>query len=105
LDLINSRAFHQPHIPQTIKILFTIVTWLLPLFRYFAPRLSTVEQAAIAFVDVAVADAFAGQEGYFEGREKVESSPDSLDVHMQQALWRKSVEWCGLDKEDLAIES
>ncbi|KAG9189436.1 endo-1,4-beta-xylanase [Alternaria panax] len=104
LDMINSRAFHQPHVPRSIQIMSTVVTWLLPLLSYFVPRLVTVEQAATAFVDVAVADKFAGQEGYYEGEKKVQSSPDSLDVNMQQALWRKSVEWCGLDKEGLVID-
>ncbi|KAL1796572.1 hypothetical protein ACET3X_005112 [Alternaria dauci] len=104
LDLINSRAFHQSHVPRIMQIMITVATWLLPLLSYFEPRLTTVEQAAIAFVDVAVADKFAGQEGYFEGVEKVESSPDSLDMEMQQALWRKSVEWCKLDKEVLMID-
>jgi hypothetical protein len=79
----------------------TVVTWMLPLLSYFDPRLKTVEQAAIPFVDVAVSDKFAGQEGYFEGDTKVESSPDSLDIKMQQALWRKSFEWCRLNKEGL----
>ena len=81
-----------------------IVTWLLPLLSYFSPRLTTVEQAAIAVVDIAVADKFAGQEGYFEGEKEAESSPDSLDANMQQALWQKSVEWCRLNKEDLVID-
>ncbi|CAN9259790.1 unnamed protein product [Alternaria sp. RS040] len=90
LHLINSRAFHQSHVPRIIQIVTTVVTWMLPLLSYFDHRLKTVEQAAIPFVDVAVADKFAGQEGYFEGDKKVESSPDSLDINMQQALWRKS---------------
>jgi hypothetical protein len=81
----------------------TVVTWLLPLIGYFQPRLVTVEQAAIAFVDVAVADRFDGQEGYFEGKNRVESSQDSLDVDIQQALWSRSVEWCGLDREDVPM--
>jgi hypothetical protein len=84
--------------------MITIASWLLPLLSYFQPRLATVEQAAIALVDVAVAEKFAGQDGYFEGNKKAESSPDSLDVSRQQALWSKSVEWCGLDKEDLVIK-
>ncbi|KAH6852136.1 short chain dehydrogenase/reductase SDR [Alternaria alternata] len=104
LDLINSRAFHQSHVPRIIQIVTTVVTWMLPLLRYFDPRLKTVEQAAIPFVDVAVSDKFAGQEGYFEGDKKVESSPDSLDIKMQQALWRKSFEWCKLNKEGLMID-
>ncbi|KAI4935188.1 uncharacterized protein J4E92_002476 [Alternaria infectoria] len=103
LDLITSRAFHQPHVPRTIQIMATVVTWLLPLIGYFQPRLVTVEQAAIAFVDVAVADRFDGQEGYFEGKNRVESSQDSLDVDIQQALWSRSVEWCGLDREDVPM--
>jgi hypothetical protein len=84
----------------------TIVTWLLPLLKVIgiAPRLVTVEQAAKPVIEVAVSDRFAGQKGYFEGDQKIESSPDSLEVETQKALWRKSVEWCGLCKEDTVIE-
>ena len=84
----------------------TLVTWLLPLLRVFGvvPRVVTVEEAAKPVVEVAVSDRFAGQEGYFEGEQKMESSPDSMDEDMQNALWRKSVEWCGLRKEVTMLE-
>jgi hypothetical protein len=77
---------------------------LLPLLSYLNPLLTTVEQAAKPVVDIAVADEFAGQEGYFEGRTEKESSPDSLNEEMQRKLWRKSVTWCRLDVEDSVIE-
>ena len=84
----------------------TMVTWLLPLLRLsgVAPRIVTVEEAAKPVVEVAVSDRFAGQEGYFEGEHQTASSPDSTDGDMQKALWRKSVQWCGLRKEDTVIE-
>jgi hypothetical protein len=84
----------------------TIVTWLLPLLRLLgvAPRLITVQQAAKPVVEVAVSNRFAGQEGYFEGEQKIDSSPDSMNVKKQKDLWRKSVEWCGLKSEDTVIE-
>ena len=55
-------------------------------------------------VKVAVAERFSGQEGYFEGEQKVDSSPDSMDAKTQVALWRKSVEWCGLKEGDSVVE-
>jgi NAD(P)-dependent dehydrogenase (short-subunit alcohol dehydrogenase family) len=106
LDLINSRAWSQLHIPRKLQIMTTVVTWLLPLLKFLgvAPRLVTVEQAAKPVVEVSVSDRFSGQEGYFEGEQKLDSSPDSMDVEMQKALWRRSVEWCGLQREDTVIE-
>jgi hypothetical protein len=71
--------------------------------RLLKPRLTTVEDAAKPVVDVAVAKEFAGHEGYFEGRKKVNSSPDSMDEKMQRVLWERSVVWCGLKEEDTAI--
>ncbi|RMZ68007.1 short-chain dehydrogenase [Pyrenophora seminiperda CCB06] len=104
LDLINSRAFRQPHIPRSLQIMAIVVTWLLPLLGFLVPRLAKVEQAAKPVVEVAVAERFAGQEGYFEGEQKVDSSPDSMEEKVQLALWCKSVEWCGLKEGDSSIE-
>ena len=104
LDLLNSKTFFRAHVPMSVKIMITIGSWLLPLLRIFQPRLSSVEQAAKPVIDIAVADEFAGQEGYFEGRSTAQSSPDSLDLEMQVRLWEKSVAWCGLKPEDTVIE-
>jgi hypothetical protein len=101
-----SRAWGQSHVPRNFQIMTTMVTWLLPLLRLFrvTSRIITVEEAAKPVIEVAVSDRFAGKEGYSEGEQKMESSPDSMDEDMQNALWRKSVEWCGLRKEDTMIE-
>ncbi|KAF2821530.1 NAD(P)-binding protein [Ophiobolus disseminans] len=71
--------------------------------RLKTPRLVPVEQAARPVVDIAVADQFAGQEGYFEGPEKAASSPDSMDEEMQKVLWERSVAWCGLNVDDTIV--
>jgi hypothetical protein len=91
-------------VPKLVQVLITIGSWLLPLLKLFVSGLVSVEQAAKPVVDVAVADEFAGQEGYFEGREAVDSSPDSLNEEMQKKLWQKSIEWCGLRREDVVME-
>jgi hypothetical protein len=91
--------------------MITIACWLLPLLRLFQPRLMSAEHAAKPVVEVAVADGFAGQEGYFENdtktahdtQKRVVSSPDSLNEGMQKRLWRESVAWCGLKQEDTVI--
>jgi hypothetical protein len=84
--------------------MITIAAWLLPLLKYLQPSLTTVEQAAKPVVDIAVADEFAGQEGYFEGRAKKESSPESMNEDVQRQLWDKSVAWCRLSDGDSVIE-
>jgi hypothetical protein len=86
-----------------VKIMITITSWLLPLLRLIKPSLMSVEQAAKPVVDVAVADEYAGQEGYFEGSARIESSPDSLNKDTQRKLWERSVAWCGLKAEDTVI--
>jgi hypothetical protein len=86
------------------QILIKIGSWLLPLLQLFLPGLASVAQAAKPVVDIAVADEFAGREGYFEGREAVHSSPESMDQEVQAKLWKKSVEWCGFMREDVVIE-
>jgi hypothetical protein len=87
-----------------IKVLMTIGSWLLPLLRLFQPALVSVQHAAKPVVDLAVADEYAGHEGYFEGRDKVNSSFNSLIESVQGMLWAKSVEWCGLKVGDSVIE-
>ncbi|EAT79764.2 hypothetical protein SNOG_12964 [Parastagonospora nodorum SN15] len=72
--------------------------------RLKQPALASVQQAAKPVVDLAVADEYAGQEGYFEGKAKVDSSFYSLIESVQGMLWAKSVEWCGLRAEDSVIE-
>jgi hypothetical protein len=104
LDMINSKTFFRSHVPVFVKVIMTIGGWLLPLIRYLQPSVVTVEEAARPVVDVALAKEYAGQEGYFEGRKKVESSPDSLDEDLQRRLWQKSVEWCGLTAGDSVIK-
>jgi hypothetical protein len=78
--------------------------WLLPLLRLLQPSLTSVMQAARPVADIAVADEFLGQEGYFEGRMKAGSSPDSLNAQMQKILWERSVAWCKLEAGDTIIE-
>jgi hypothetical protein len=90
--------------PWRLRLMFTVVGWFLPLLRLVQPRITTVQQAALPVVDMAVADEFAGQEGYFEARKKAESSPDSMDEKMQKLLWNESVAWCGLKREDTVVE-
>ncbi|KAI8941943.1 hypothetical protein NX059_000057 [Plenodomus lindquistii] len=102
--MVNSRAFSQPHVPLYMRIVFPILNWLLPLLRLGNKRFVRVEQAAKAVVDITVADKYAGQEGYFEGTEKVSSSPASLDVDLQKALWARSIEWCKLEGKDVVID-
>jgi len=84
--------------------MFTVAAWLAPLLRLFGLRLITVEQGAKPVVDVAIADEFAGLEGYLESGVKVNSSPDSLDESMQKRLWQQSVAWCGLKSADTVIK-
>jgi NAD(P)-dependent dehydrogenase (short-subunit alcohol dehydrogenase family) len=103
LDMINSKTFYRSHVPASVQRMATIGSWLLPVLRLLMPRLIPVKEAAKPIVDAAVAEEFAGQEGYFEGRKKADSSPDSMDEKMQRVLWEKSVVWCGLKEEATAI--
>lgn len=81
----------------------TIANWLLPVLKFLKPRLITVEDAAKPVVDVAVAGEFKSQEGYYEGRAKVDSSLDSMDEEMQKVMWERSVVWCELAEKDTII--
>lgn len=67
------------------------------------PTLRRSADSAKDVVDLAVKEEFKGIDGHFEMRKKAASSPDSLDEEMQRRLWEKSVEWCGLKKEDTVL--
>ncbi|KAH7408824.1 short chain dehydrogenase/reductase SDR [Phaeosphaeria sp. MPI-PUGE-AT-0046c] len=104
LGLLDSRTFLRSHVPRHIQIFAMVATYILPLLRLFMPSLSSVHQAAKPVVDLAVADEYAGQEGYFEGNAKIESSPESQNIEVQKKLWEETVNWCGLEAQDTVIE-
>lgn len=104
LGLLDSKTFLRSHVPKYIQIFAMIATYLLPLLRLIKPSVASVHQAAKPVVDLAVADEYAGQEGYFEGKAKAESSPDSQNAQVQKKLWERSVEWCEVKAQDTIIK-
>ncbi|KAL1606532.1 hypothetical protein SLS60_003937 [Paraconiothyrium brasiliense] len=101
--LLDSRAFSQPDVPLLWKFVVSIAGFLQPLVKWLNPRMNTSAGAARDVVDLAVAEEFAGKEGHYLVREPDDSSPDSHDEKIQGRLFAKSVEWCGIRQEDIAI--
>jgi hypothetical protein len=101
--IVDSRAFNYPTVPYLWQIILTIVNWLQPVLTLFKPTIRRAADAAQDLVDLSVAPQFAGQEGHFEMRRKVDSSPASHDEGMQALLWCKSLEWSGISQEDTVL--
>lgn len=101
--LLDSRAFSQPDVPFLWKILITVAGFLQPLVKFLIPKMNTSAVAARDVGDLAVAEEFVGKEGHFVMRAEEDSSPDSHDERMQEALFWKSVEWCGITQDDTVL--
>ncbi|KAH8602950.1 hypothetical protein B0O99DRAFT_16673 [Bisporella sp. PMI_857] len=95
--LSDSRGF-QTHTPPWMQYLFKfVIRPLQPLLSFRDPSMRTSAEASVDVMDLAMSKLAPGERGYFKLREKVDSSPDSMDEKKQQLLWSKTEEWAGMD--------
>lgn len=105
-SLLDSRAFQQQDVPKAWRILLGgVLNWLQPVVKYAKPALRHAKDAAPDLIEVAVGDRFTGKSGYYMMLNEGESSPESKDQNKQRLLWDKSVEWCGVRKDDTKLTS
>jgi hypothetical protein len=101
--LVDSRAFGEQHVPWLWYLVIRFANFIQPIAKYLIPTIRRSSEAAKDIVDLAVGQAYAGQEGHFLINNKADSSPESKDEEAQAALWAKSLEWCKLKQKDTVL--
>ncbi|KAF4963027.1 hypothetical protein FSARC_8937 [Fusarium sarcochroum] len=86
-----------------IRILFGIVSLLLPLLKHVTSSVRPSVEAGRDLAEISVGDSFKGRSGYFVGLRRDEETAASKDVEKRDALWRACWEWAGLKKEDTVL--
>ncbi|KAL1863229.1 hypothetical protein Plec18170_000059 [Paecilomyces lecythidis] len=95
---VNTPAFF------TFISLFILRPFLFILRHVLDPTMRTSREAAADIVEFATNTASPGERGYFTLLNKDVSSPDSLNEGNQQKLWRKTLEWARITKENSALQ-
>jgi NAD(P)-dependent dehydrogenase (short-subunit alcohol dehydrogenase family) len=103
-NLSDSRALRS-NTPTSLRIMSQIIIKpLSPLLRVMVdPTMRTAKDAGVDVIDLAVGTECLHAEGYFTMRKKDESSAESRDERKQEALWKKTLEWTGIRKEDTVV--
>ncbi|KAF2834219.1 NAD(P)-binding protein [Patellaria atrata CBS 101060] len=95
--ILDSRAFQQPDVPRSWKLLLsTVLNHLQPVLRFVKPTLRRARDAGPDVAEAAVGAAFKNKSGYFVLRKESESSPETRDKERQGKLFEISLLWCGL---------
>lgn len=101
--LVDSRSFSGPDVPALWRTTFTILNRLQPVLKLVNPTMQRSSGAAQDLINLSLDPEWAGQDGHFEMRSKKDSSPASMDEHMQAAVWRKSLEWSKIAQNDTGL--
>lgn len=103
-NLSDSRAL-RVNTPTSIQIMSRlIIKPLSPLLRALVdPTMRSAKDAGVDVVELAIGEDFKHAEGYYTLRRKDESSAESRDEQKQEALWRKTIEWGGISREDTVL--
>ncbi|KAF2465119.1 NAD(P)-binding protein [Lindgomyces ingoldianus] len=109
--LLDSRAFSGPDVPRMWSTQVYIANLLQPLLKLLNPAFRRSADAARDVIDLAVGPQYAGKDGYFIMRKKADSSDASKNSvsnrykneDMQGILWKKSLEWAGINQKDTAL--
>lgn len=81
-----------------------VFTPFLPLLRRFSdPLFRRSAEAAVDIADLAVNHTHPAKRGYFTMREEGESSPQSLEMDIQERIWSQSAAWAGITKDDTVL--
>lgn len=100
---MDSRVFTQKDVPRLWSILMKVFTWFQPLVNLLLPQIRLAATAAADVVDYALNPVHAGKSGYYIMNKPGPTSAASQDEKVQRELWKKSVEWCGLEQKDTAV--
>ncbi|ETS75028.1 hypothetical protein PFICI_13512 [Pestalotiopsis fici W106-1] len=103
--LADSRAFTS-NTPRSIQLLQTFIVkpFMGVINRLADPTLRSSAAAGVDLAELAVNKAHPGERGYFTMLKKDESDPLTLDEGVQEKVWKKSLEWAHITKDDTALK-
>ncbi|PLB55667.1 NAD(P)-binding protein [Aspergillus steynii IBT 23096] len=104
-NLTDSRAL-QVNTPTQVKIMssFIIRPFSFLLRRFMDPTMRTTGEAAADVVGLAINTISPGETGYFTLSKKDKSSTDSYNEDVQDKLWKKTLEWGSITKENSPLK-
>lgn len=78
---------------------------LLPLLRILmGPTLRTAGPAGVDVIELSVNPKFADKRGFYTLLQEDQSSPDSQDKTKQDALWKKTLQWAKITRENTVLK-
>ena len=93
-------------VPSAWKILVKgVLGPLQPLLKYLIPTLRNTKVAAADLIEISIGKQYFGSSGYFLMLNKDNSSPESQDEEKQLKLWKKSLEWIKITKDQTALKA
>jgi hypothetical protein len=102
-NLSDSRAL-RVNTPKMLQIMSKyFIQPMRPLLRFVDPTMRTSREAGIDVAKLATGEESPGVRGFFTLLKKDTSSPDSLDSEIQEAIWRKTLEWTDIRNGDSDI--
>ncbi|KAI1661765.1 putative short-chain dehydrogenase [Daldinia decipiens] len=102
----DSRAFTS-NTPRSIQLAQKFVLKpFMSIIQYLAdPTFRSSAEAAKDVIKLAVDEAYQGEHGYFTLLQKDDSDPITMDESVQQRVWRKSLEWARITKDNTALKN
>lgn len=101
----DSRCFTS-NTPQSMQLKQTFI--LKPLMgvinRLVDSTFRSSAEAGRDIAELAVNKAYSGERGYFTMLKKDESDPITLDEGVQERVWKKSLEWAKITKDNTALK-
>ncbi|KAH8427559.1 uncharacterized protein LDX57_005273 [Aspergillus melleus] len=104
-NLTDSRAL-QVNTPTQVKVMssFIIRPFSFLLRRFMDPTMRSAGEAAADIVGLATGKINPGEGGYFTLSKKDKSSSDSYNEEVQEKLWKKTLEWGGINRANSALK-
>ena len=105
-NLVDSRALRSNTPASLVLMQRFVLKPLLPLFKLLmGSKLGTAAPAGLDVVELAINPKFAGERGFFTLLEKDQSSPESQDETKQQLLWKKTLEWAKITRQNTVLQA
>jgi len=102
-NLSDSRALRTNTPRMLVLLSMFIIRPLRPLLRFMDPTMRLSAEAGADVIDLATEKAHPRERGYFTLLEKDASAPDSMDEETQQGLWKKTLQWAGITRDNTAL--
>ncbi|CAG8978083.1 hypothetical protein HYALB_00000755 [Hymenoscyphus albidus] len=101
----DSHVF-QINTPRSVQLMQTfIMKPFMSVINYLVdPTFRSSAAAGLGAAEFAVGKAHTGERGYFNLLKKDESDPLTMEKDVQQRVWRKSLEWAKITRENTALQ-